>query len=104
MKRPQTSAYCCYCKRPLTPGKDQKGTSFTLDHVKARAAGGFRRVPCCHKCNQLKSDMHMEDWFWFIRAFPRWWKRFDTHEQVMVRIQEEYRRRAYANRDRLAKA
>lgn len=96
-KRPNPSgAYCMYCKRPLTPPGERTGTSFTFDHVKAQSLGGWKRVPCCQKCNNLKDNLPMEDWFWFIRSFPRWWKLFDAPQQVVERVRQEYRRRAYA--------
>ena len=71
-----------------------RGASFTRDHVRAESQGGWRRVPCCRKCNLLKGDLQPGDWFWFIAAWPRWWKQFDTPAQVKVAIRDEYRRRA----------
>ena len=97
MKRPPATRYfCCYCKRGLTPAEPQGPLSFTLDHVNALSRGGYRRVPCCRQCNQLKGDLHMDDWFWFIRSFARWWKTFDTTRQVEDKIREERVRRAWA--------
>lgn len=100
-RRPLPGApYCKYCKRQLTPAEPATGTSFTLDHVRARSAGGWRRVPCCRKCNMLKDDLPMEDWFWFISKFQRWWKTFDSPQQVLDQVRAEYRRRAYARAGR----
>lgn len=96
------SPTCKYCGRRLTPATPHCDTSFTLDHVKAASTGGWKRVPCCRKCNMLKADLHMEDWFWFIGAFQRWWKTFDTPAQVAIRVREERVRRAKANAARLA--
>lgn len=94
-----TKTWCCYCKRPLTPAEPVCSTSFTLDHVRAESHGGWKRVPCCSKCNLLKADLPPADWFWFIGAFKRWWKTFDTPAQVLDQVRAEYRRRAYANRE-----
>lgn len=82
MTRPLRSAFCMYCKRSLTPARAEMGTSFTFDHVRAQSDGGWKRVPCCRKCNHLKSNLPADDWFAFIRAHPRWWKLFDTPAQV----------------------
>ena len=102
-KRPAAgNPYCCYCKRPLAPADDGGGQSFTLDHVHAKSQGGWRRVPCCKKCNLLKDDLPANDWFWFIGAFPRWWKLFDAPQQVVSAVREEYSRRAYARKALLA--
>lgn len=43
----------------------------------------------------------MEDWFWFIGAFARWWKTFDTPGQVLDQVRAEYSRRAYARAGRV---
>lgn len=90
------SPTCCYCKRQLTPAQPERGTSFTFDHVRALSGGGWRRVPCCRACNQLKGDLDPADWFWFIRTFKRWWKTFQTAQQVGQAVLDEHRRRAYA--------
>lgn len=88
--------YCMYCKRPLSPALPVRDTSFTFDHVKPQSEGGHRRVPCCRKCNMLKGNTAMEDWFWFIGAFARWWKTFNTPGEVALKIREERVRRAWA--------
>jgi len=90
MKRPRHQGYCCYCKRQLTPAEPERSTSLTRDHVNAVCLGGGRWVPCCRKCNMLKGDLGTADWFWFIDTHPRWWKRFDTNEQVK-RVVREFR-------------
>lgn len=94
-----TRAHCCYCKRELSPSEPVRSTSFTFDHVKATSLGGWKRVPCCHKCNFLKGDLHLEEWFWFIRhpAHARWWKLFDLPGQVREFVRRERVRRAYIN-------
>lgn len=94
--------HCKYCQRQLEPTNSPRDTAFTLDHVKAQAEGGWRRVPCCRKCNELKGDLPMESWFWFIGAFERWWKTFANHHEVVTAVRQEHRRRAYANQERMA--
>lgn len=88
---------CKYCSRELSATHSTSGTAFTLDHVKAKADGGFGGIRCCRACNMLKADLAMADWFWFIGAFQRWWKTFDTPAQVLSQVRAEHRRRAYAN-------
>jgi hypothetical protein len=96
MKRAHLSRpYCCYCKRDLLPAEPECGLSFTYDHIRAESAGGSRRVPCCRKCNGLKGDLHPDEWFWFIRAHPRWWKLYDHPNQVRDAIRQERVYRAY---------
>lgn len=91
MTRPQPGSTCCYCKRVLLPTQPERDLSFTFDHVKCQASGGFRKVPCCRKCNSLKDDIAVGDWFWFIDAHPRWWKEFRFTSQVK-RVVMEYKR------------
>lgn len=90
MTRPLRNAYCCYCRRTLTPAAENKETSFSMDHVIAQSEGGWKRVPCCRKCNLLKDNLPTNDWFWFIGAHPRWWKEFKLPSQV-ARVVREYR-------------
>lgn len=92
--------YCKYCNRQLIAAELQRSDSFTFDHVRAQEVGGWRRVPCCRKCNMLKDNLPVDDWFWFIGAFSRWWKTFDTPAQVLDQVRAEHRRRAYANAGR----
>jgi hypothetical protein len=103
VNRPFRRAHCFYCKRELTPPLPERGTSFTLDHVRAQADGGWRRVPCCRKCNGLKGDLLVDEWFWFIGAFPRWWKLFDTPGQVVRSVIDERVRRAHAREPQLGR-
>lgn len=76
---------CFYCGRadlvtdaPLKPGGAKshvfnrvKGLKpeliATVDHIHAQAKGGGKFdesnfAVCCHQCNQLKRDLHLEDW------------------------------------------
>jgi 5-methylcytosine-specific restriction endonuclease McrA len=82
MKRPRPGGWCCYCKRLLTPAMPECSTSMTFDHVVARSLGGKGTVPCCRKCNNLKGSIEMNDWWWFVRNTPRYWKLYDTTQQV----------------------
>ena len=88
MKRPHDRAYCCYCKRELTPPIPERSTSLTRDHTVPMADGGVRWVPCCLACNRLKGSIALSDWFWFIRRHPRWWKTFRTNAEVSATIRE----------------
>lgn len=81
---------CCYCKRQLDPSEPERPTSLTWDHVRAESDGGWKKVPCCRKCNFLKDNLTPEDWFWFIGVHPRWWKEFHHPAQV-ARIVREFR-------------
>lgn len=94
-KRP----YCCYCRRELTAPEPERSTSLTRDHVHSQASGGMIWVPCCRKCNQLKGDLPIEQWRWFIGHHPRWWKTFDTNEQVRRVIREYIFAQAVAMRE-----
>lgn len=89
-ERGRRRAHCCYCKRDLAPAQPERSTSMTFDHVRAESAGGWKKVPCCRKCNNLKDDLSPEDWFWFIATHPRWRKEFTLCSQVK-RIVREFR-------------
>jgi hypothetical protein len=88
MKRPRPGGFCCYCKRILTPALPERSNSLTFDHIVARVHGGKAKVPCCRKCNNLKGAIDMGGWWWFVRNTPRYWKTFDTTEQVASVIRE----------------
>jgi hypothetical protein len=79
---------CCYCKRQLQDRDPDATDGMTWDHVKPESQGGFKKVPCCRKCNQLKDDIPTEDWFWFIGTHQRWWKEFTNSSQVKRVIRE----------------
>lgn len=81
---------CCYCKRPLQDRDKNATDGLTFDHVKAESAGGWKKVPCCRKCNFLRDDIEPDDWFWFIATHPRWWKEFALPSQVK-RVVREFR-------------
>lgn len=81
---------CCYCNRPLQTRDRDATDGLTFDHVKPESQGGWKKVPCCRKCNFLKDDMLPDDWFWFIDLHPRWWKEFTLPSQV-ARVVREFR-------------
>ena len=45
--------------------------------------------------NALKGDIGVDEWFWFIGKFNRWWKQFQTNEQVKRVVHEERMHRAF---------
>jgi len=95
--------YCCYCKRgPLEPSTSRSNLAFTRDHVNPKANGGGKTVPCCRKCNNLKSDLHPREWFWFIDHHPRWWKEFRNHAEVARVVAAERVRRTAAGEPPIA--
>ena len=53
---------CRYCSREFIENYIDK----TKDHLVPLSKGGFdiqeNRVPCCHECNQWKSDKTLEFW------------------------------------------
>lgn len=94
--------HCCYCKRQLTPSGTDRGDAATKDHVRPQSDGGYITVPCCRTCNFLKGHSDMHGWWWFVHAFPRYWKTFSNPAQVAGEIRAEWRRRVYANAGREA--
>ncbi len=103
MKRLIRRKTCLYCKRELTLPSPPGGTSFTWDHVRPKSQGGWKRAPCCWDCNNLKGDLDVDEWFWFIGAAPRWWKRYANSDQVRDAIRQERVRRAYAGEPQLGR-
>lgn len=70
MAHAKTEGRCWYCGRYLTlfPKRDN---TFTVDHIHPVSKGGLRIVeenlaPCCHSCNQLKSDRTIEQFRNFL--------------------------------------
>lgn len=92
----RTGSFCCYCKRELLPSGTGKGLSMTWDHVQPRSRGGWKQVPCCLTCNRLKGDIDMEDWWWFVKRHPRYWKGFDHTDEVRLVLRNEWLRRGRA--------
>lgn len=89
--------FCRYCRRgPLVPPGTGSKLEITRDHVKAKSQGGWKTVQCCRQCNQLKADIFVEEWFWFIKNHPRYWKTFATEKEVKRVIIAERTRRAFA--------
>jgi len=63
MKRTQKNFFlkndkCCYCERPFTVKNFG-----TKEHIVPKSKGGTDRLsnlrPCCFECNQLKSDLDL---------------------------------------------
>lgn len=81
---------CCYCERQLQTRNRDATDGLTFDHVRAESDGGWKKVPCCRKCNFLKDNLPPDDWFWFIATHPRWWKEFANPSQVK-RVVREFR-------------
>lgn len=66
---------CCFwCGRQMTKAGEMRSTSLTIDHVMPRALGGGPTVESCRACNEVKGDMHPNDWHKFMRENPEWWK------------------------------
>lgn len=79
---------CCYCKRQLDATMPEIATSLTWDHVRPESDGGWKRVPCCRRCNFLKDNLPPEDWFWFIGSHPGYWRDFTNPSQVKMTVRE----------------
>jgi 5-methylcytosine-specific restriction endonuclease McrA len=72
-------AFCFYCTRTLNDRrvmrrKDRnRGLDFTVDHKIPLCRGGAddraNKVPCCHRCNNLKGDMTSAEFFHYIARF-----------------------------------
>ena len=80
-------AWCYYCERVLNDhratrrGDRNKGLDHTTDHKIPLSRGGSNekenKVPCCFRCNNLKSDMTEKEFFAYILIYgyekqPRW--------------------------------
>lgn len=63
--------YCAYCKRELIA---YTATHPTRDHIMPKSKGGRKTVWACKLCNGVKADMLPDEWNWFMRQFPEWWK------------------------------
>jgi hypothetical protein len=85
---PRKGAYCCYCKRALTPSGTNHSTSFTWDHVRPRSHGGTYKVPCCLTCNNLKGDFTPEQWDRVRAKFPEWWKLFKHRGELLLALRQ----------------
>ncbi|PZO89082.1 MAG: hypothetical protein DI623_11425, partial [Sphingomonas sanxanigenens] len=70
--------------------------AFTYDHVVPESRGGQRFLPCCRKCNELKADLPIGCWLWFIDHYARWWRTFTSPSQVRNVIVAEQSRRVRA--------
>ena len=103
-RRRYRDAFCAYCRRgPLVQmrfGVKAGKLGYTDDHIFPQHLDSNTRgrtVPCCFQCNGLKGGLHPAEWFWFIDAFPCWWRDFATHKQVAEAIRVERVRRVWAS-------
>lgn len=64
--------------------------------MKAKSHGGWKTVQCCRQCNNLKGDIFVEEWFWFIGRHPKYWKTFRTEHEIKAVLVAERSRRAFA--------
>lgn len=77
---------CLYCRREMVAPTKDCDRAFTLDHVKAKSLGGWKRAPCCRKCNELKGDCSFDEWLWITANIQRWWKLFATNKDVRLAL------------------
>jgi 5-methylcytosine-specific restriction endonuclease McrA len=61
----RSNGLCAYCGERLFRGVIYSPKSFTIDHIRPRAAGGKNRInnlaACCYECNQRRSRMFQAD-------------------------------------------
>lgn len=50
---------------------------------------GPRRVWCCYRCNQMKSDMTPDQWAAFMANTPHWWTT-PSLSRRLVRLKRYY--------------
>lgn len=72
-------SHCFYCRRTLNDRRTARrndrntGLDFTKDHKIPLCRGGENNrtniVPCCFRCNNLKSNMNAEEFFNHIARF-----------------------------------
>ena len=53
------------------------------------ASDGPRRVWCCYRCNQIKSDMTPVQWAAFMANTPHWWTT-PSFSRRLVRLKRYY--------------
>jgi hypothetical protein len=91
--RPQTllrkpRERCTYCRRYTFKGPKVSSRQRTRDHLIPLSKGGKKPewVIACNKCNQLRSNLSLDDWLAFIARYPKWWLDFKTHKDVLKAI------------------
>lgn len=87
-------AWCFYCERTLNDRRTMrrndrsKGLDFTIDHKTPLCRGGpdtkENKVPCCHRCNNLKADMTAKEYFRYIEKFG-----FEQQPQYVKRMMKD---------------
>lgn len=65
---------CTYCNRALEARGAPSRLAATRDHTLPKSRGGRFTVWACRHCNELKGDMHPEDWEAFMQSYPEWWR------------------------------
>lgn len=93
-------SFCCYCKRILNSRRQMKrgdrntGLDFTVDHKIPLCRGGPdsppNKVPCCHRCNNLKADMTDAEFFKYIGLYG--FENQPHHTKEAMKYETEYRR------------
>jgi len=73
---------CTYCRREMHHTFDMQSMQrLTYDHWMPRKLGGkdnvHNTVACCYACNQMKGDMHPDEWQIVMRDIPEWWRLAD---------------------------
>lgn len=70
----RTGHSCAYCGVELVRYSNGRVArdSHTVDHVRPKSRGGSddpsNKVHCCHRCNQYKADMLLDEWKPELRA------------------------------------
>ena len=60
----------------MQPRGSKSLLAWTSDHAHPKSRGGYRTVPCCYQCNQIKADMTLSEWDIFMNKNPVWWDKF----------------------------
>lgn len=91
--------FCFYCQRILNDtrtmrrGDRNKGLDMTTDHKTPLARGGSdlpaNRVPCCFRCNNLKSDMTAPEFYVYVRRFG--YERQPRHIRELIKYERRTR-------------
>ena len=78
---------CHYCHRDTVksrPGKQRPQNEYTRDHVVPRVLGGRHdTVPCCLRCNSVKSDGSYDEFVTFAATLLRG-RKVDPREAAIM--------------------
>jgi 5-methylcytosine-specific restriction endonuclease McrA len=58
----------------MLPAGSMSSAAATRDHVVPKCHGGTQIMIICFTCNNLKGDMDLDAWNWYMRSNPYWWK------------------------------